>query len=739
MNKKKLSLVLSSSFLCSLAGGMAANSVLAAESLALEEVIVTARKRAESLQDIPMAITAFTAADIQDAGIRNVQDVAALTAGFNMSPLFGGDAATPVIRGLSTTIGEPNVGFFIDGVYTGSRLTMNRLLGNFVERIEVAKGPQSALYGRNAFGGAVNYVTRRPGEEFEGELEATFGSDGKQEFRATMGGPIGDGGLGYRVGLLSDEFDGYFKNELTGGDLDSRDTKGALGTLSWSGDSLNIDFNLMYSEEDNGDLANRQVQNNDLFGSFRGLPPANQMWNGDLPTFDDGYAVTPGGLEREQTFSSLKFDWDFGAATLTSITGYNDFSHLRTIDDDYSARVIHTTVTDTDVTELSQEFRLTGNTESSLQWMVGVYYYDLSDDTDLTSKYDDSIPVIHPLLFSSNTVTDQATQDLAIFGSLDWFITETLTLGVSGRYGEEDKDVDVLATNLNLGAQETFVADDSWSSFQPRVSLDWQFSDNHMAYASYAMAEKSGGFNVVTATGAILPEERFYDPETSDNYEIGIKSTMADGRVQTTLAAYYIKWEDQIVRAIGETGAVLNINAGESTSKGIEFEMQALLTQHLDLGLGISYNDAQYDDYFFAILGEIGIDPQLKGTTLQYTPEWTGNLSLGYTLPVFGNWEWVSRWDVDYIDDQTAVQSGNAIIEGVTKMNLRTSLRNDHWMLTLWSYNLTDEEYTSSGAFIRDPATVPGVFFEGGGFSAFNPLITAGEPQSYGATIQYSF
>ena len=739
MNKKKLSLILSSSFLCSMAGGMAASPALGADALALEEVIVTARKRAESLQEIPMAITAFTAADIQDAGIRSIQDVASLTAGFNMAPLFGGDAATPVIRGLSTTIGEPNVGFFIDGVYTGSRLTMNRLLGNFVERIEVAKGPQSALFGRNAFGGAVNYVTRRPGQEFEGEVEATFGSDGKQEFRATIGGPIGNSGFGYRLGLLSDEFDGYFKNELTGGDLDSRDTKGALGSLSWSGGSLTADFNLMYSEEDHGDLANRQLENNDFFGSFRGLPPANQIWVGNLPSFDDGYAVTPGGLEREQVFSSLKVDWDFGAATLTSITGYNDFSHTRATDDDYSALEIHATLTDNDVTELSQEFRLTGNTQNSLQWMIGVYYYDLSDDINLTSKYDDSIPFVHPLLASTNTITDQTTEDMAVFGSLDWFITDELTLGFSGRYGKEEKDVDVLNTDTNTGAQGTFSADDDWTSFQPRVSLDWQFSDYHMAYASYAFAEKSGGFNVVTVTGSILPEERFYDPETSDNYEIGIKSTFADGRVQTTLAAYYIKWEDQIVRAIGETGAVLNTNVGESTSAGIEFEVQAQLSEHWDLGMGISYNEAEYDDYFFAILGEIGLDPQLKGTTLQYTPDWTANMSLGYTLPVFGDWEWVSRFDVDYIDDQTAVQSGQAIIEGVTKMNLRTSLRNDHWMLTLWSYNLTDEKYTASGVFQRDPATVPNVFFQGGGFSAFNALVTAGEPLSYGATIQYSF
>jgi len=244
---------------------------------------------------------------------------------------------------------------------------------------------------------------------------------------------------------------------------------------------------------------------------------------------------------------------------------------------------------------------------------------------------------------------------------------------------------------------------------------------------------------VVTTTGAILPEERFYDPESSDNYEIGLKSTLADGRIQTTLAAYYIEWEDQIVRAIGETGAVLNTNAGKSTSMGIEFEMQAQLTQHMDLRLGVSYNDAQYDEYFFAILGELGLDPDLEGTTLQYAPDWTANASMGYTLPVFGDWEWVSRLDVDYIDDQSAVQTGQAIVESVTKVNLRTSLRNENWMITLWSYNLTDEGYNASGVFQSDPSTVPDVFFLGEGFSAFNPLVSAGDPRSYGATVRYSF
>ncbi len=167
--------------------------------------------------------------------------------------------------------------------------------------------------------------------------------------------------------------------------------------------------------------------------------------------------------------------------------------------------------------------------------------------------------------------------------------------------------------------------------------------------------------------------------------------------------------------------------------------MQAQVTRRLDLGMGISYNDAQYDEYVFAILEEIGANPDLSGKTLQYAPDWTANLSLGYTVPVFGDWEWVSRFDVDYIDDQSAVQTAQAVVEGVTKMNLRTSLRNEQWSLTLWSYNLTDEKYNSSGVFQRDPSIVPDVFFQGKGFAAFNALVSAGDPRSYGATVKYRF
>jgi len=743
MDSKKRLLALVTTLVCGSLGGLAPISVMAQDagdeaenSLVIEEIIVTARKREESLQDIPVAVTAFSAADIEAAGLRDVRDVAALTPGFNVAPLFGGDASTPVIRGLSTTIGEANVGFFVDGVYMGARQTMSNLLGNFVERIEVAKGPQSALYGRNTFGGAINYVTRKPSGVFEGEVEGIYGSDGKQSIRATVGGPFGDSRLSYRVAALSDQFDGFYKNELTGGTLDDRDTKSALGALYWEGESVDIDFNMVYSEVDDGDAPMRFEENNDFFTSFAGLPPDYQMFTGEVPAHKDGFAMTPGGVDREQLFSSLKIEWDYGSGIFTSITGYNDFSHDRSTDSDYSANDYHYTTSYNDVTEISQEFRLTSTGDGNVRWMAGVYLYSLDNDNDIHAAYQG---FLLPIFGGATSVTSEETDSLAVFGSLDWDINDSMTLGFMARYGNEEKSVLAVDTPLPVGAPGVYENKDDWNSFQPRVSFDWRFSDDHMAYVSWAYAEKAGGFNIVTLTGNVLPEERTYDPETSNNYEIGMKSTWADGRVLTTLAAYYIKWDDQIVRAIGGQGALLNINAGQTTSKGIEFELMAQLSENWDLRAGLSYNDSKYDEYFFAILAAIGMDPVLDGTELQYTPDFTGNISLGYTLPMSSGWDWFNRLDASYADSQTIVQTANAYVGSANRVNFRTGFSNDNWVVTLWAYNLFEPDTASTGVFTGNPSRLPDLFIFGTrqGFPAFSPLVTSPDRASYGVTVKY--
>lgn len=707
------------------------------ESRLLEEVTVYARKRAESLQEVPMAITAFSAADIESAGFRDATDVASLTPGFNMAPLFGGDASTPVIRGLSTTIGEPNVGFFVDGVYLGSRLTMTRLLGSFIQRIEVARGPQSALYGRNTFGGAINYVTKPPSAEFEGEAEISVGSDGARVARATLGGPLGDSNWSYRLGALYDTFDGFYTNELTGGRLDEREDLAFLGSLMWNSDNLDVTLNLTHDSVDNGDAALRFVPNNSNFASFLGRPPAYQMYTGTVPSYTSGYAVTPGGLDISQTFGSLNIHWNLDSVTFSSITGYNNFSHDREADTDYTAQELHFTTTYTDHTEWSQEFRFTSNTDGPVQWMAGVYGYSMDEDIDLTAAY---VGPWLPVLGGTNNLTDQETSSWAFFGSLNWDITDTVAMTLDARYGNEEKKVTAVDTNVNTGAQATFRDKNDWSSFLPKLTLSWQASDTQMLYGSYAYSEKSGGFNIVTASGAILPEERSYDPEESDNYEIGLKSIWAGGRVITTVSGYYTKWDDQIVRAIGQTGALLNINAGKTTSKGIEFDMMAQVTDKLDIRAGAAYNQSQYDKYLFAILAAIGMDPVLDGNPLQYAPEWTFNFSANYTQPLSAGWDWFTRLDWDYLDRQSIVQTADAWTDSSNRLNLRTGFENDNWTITAWVYNLLDNDATVTGAFTFDPGQVPRLFSgQATGISAFNGLVSGPELRSYGLTVKYRF
>jgi len=709
-------------------------------SVALEEVTVYARKRAESMQDVPIAITAFGLAEIEAAGIRDVVDVAALTPGFNIATLFSGDGSTPVIRGMSTTIGEPNVGFFVDGIYMGSRQTMTAILGNFVQSIEIAKGPQSALYGRNTFGGAVNYVTRQPSEDFEGEAEVQYGSDGRQVVRAMFGGPFGDSNFSYRLGAMYDSFDGFYTNELTGGSLDARETKGALGSILWQGENADVTFNVVIDQTDNGDSPLQWVENNNYFGSAFGLPPDFQLFTGQLPDITDGYANTPGGLERDQVFSSLNINWELGNMIFTSITGYNDFDHTRAIDDDYEARDIHFVTTTSSVTELSQEFRLTSDSDGPFTWMAGIYGYSREETIVGDSRYQGFLFGIFGGGLNNNQLD---TDNIAAFGSFGWDITDALTITLSGRYGQEDKSVDVTDTPLVPpgSAGVNYKDNDSWTAFLPRLDVAWRLNDDHMAYFSYAQSAKSGGFNTVTVGGAIAPDERTYEPENSDNYEIGLKSTFSDGRLATNIAAYYVNWTDQIVRALGATGVVLNENAGETTSKGIEAELLGQLTDKLNVRLGVAYNDIKYDEYIFGALAGLGIDPDLAGKTLQYSPEWTANISVGYVQPVGAEWEWFTRLDYDYQDEMTAVQTADAFTGSSDRLNINTGFGNDNWRITLWAYNLLENETATSGVYLPNPSMAPDVFVFGSrpGFQVFQGLVTGPQLRSYGLTLKYDF
>ncbi len=732
----------------------------AADESGRDVIIVTTRKREESLQTVPVAVTAFSAEDIASARITSVEDIALLTPGFTFAPLFGGGASTPVIRGQSTTIGEPNVGFFIDGVYQSSRTIMDSLLGDSIARVEVAKGPQSALYGRNTFAGAVNFVTKDPSNDFEGTLELTAGKSGHFDGRANISGPIIEDGLYFRLGGRFFRRDGYFTNELTGGDLDDRRTIVLSGALTATpAPNFEATLRVGYEDTNDGDDPLRFAANN--FGPANPtpapLPDALQGFLGEVPNEQTGFAVSPGFQNRENLTISLSMDWEVADGyTLTSITGYNDFDNATAIDNDYEARSIRFSTGETSQQEFSQELRITSPGDQRFRWMLGGFYYDLDLETDTTDLFVDGAAALAAALAPTPlggllpaggiSTTTQTTESFAVFGQLQYDITDRLGFAFDGRWTTEEKTALAVDTNPLTMAQGTFQETANFDNFVPRITLDYQASDDIFLYASAAKAVKTGGFNVVTAAGAILDSERTYQPEKSWNYELGAKTTFADGRVQLNLAGFYIDWNDQIVRALGATFAVLNANAGETSVKGIETELRANLAPGLDFTGGFAYTDSTYDSYNFAILAAFGFDPILDGTRLQFVSEYTANSTLQYTRPLTGDFDWASRIDVSYQSEQSIIQTADAFVGASTLVNLRTGIENDRYSFSIWVENLTNEKSAVTGAFLPNQAsrfdTAASLVTPMAtplGFTAFQGLVTSRNPRIWGATVRLKF
>lgn len=740
-------------------GSITIPALAQSETLVLEEIVVSARRRDESLQDVPLAITAFTAADIQDAGIDNAEDLALQTPGFNFAKLFGQNSSTPVIRGMSTTIGEPNVGFFVDGVYQSSRNIMDAMLSGNIERVEVAKGPQSALYGRNTFAGAINFVSREPTQETTGVLEATAGNGGHKKIRANISGPLVKNSAFYQLGALHSKTDGFFNNELTGADLDTQQSTIFTGALLfYPDDDSKIIARAGYDRTRDGDYAQRFLVNgHSLTNPLPApLPPALQGYEGEFTNFEDGFAVTPGHNHHNNLTTSLTARFDFDRFSVTAITGYNDLSIDIAADNDYEARSIRYLTRKTDQQELSQELRLTSANDGALHWVVGGYYYRLETDSHNIDHFVDAALSLSVALQGSplaallppgvDNVTEEETESFAVFGSLDVDITDRMTATLEGRWTMEEKNVVAVDTNPLTKVASSFKQDADFDNFVPRFTLNYQVGDTAMIYGSVAKAVKTGGFNVNTAAGAILDSERTYAPEKSWNYELGVKNTLADGRVNVNAAVFYTRWDDQIVRALGKTFSILNANAGETSVKGIEIELRAELIEGLDVSTGLAYIDSAYDRYTFGAMSAVGYDPVLDGARLQYVPEFQANVSAQYLAILSDNVAWKTRFDISHETDQSVVQNAKAYIGDTTLVNVRTGVETKSWDITLWVKNLFEEDTAAGGLFVTNYATrfdtahsLVNPTITPVGFQVFNGLSWSRNPREWGLTARYKF
>jgi iron complex outermembrane recepter protein len=464
------------------------------------DIVVTARKREENLQDVPVAITAFSSEDIKSARIEGIADVAKLSPGLVFTPLFGRQNQLPIIRGAAQTFGQLNVGVFLDGIYLSGKGGVDLEL-NDLERIEVVRGPQSALYGRNTFAGAINYVTARPGDALGGRVEGTVGDHGLYKVQASIDGPLSDT-LRFRIGGFSRKFDGFYRSSIDGGRVDFEKSYGGIATLEFKPtDAFTLTLRGSYSKSEDGQPPSSVIRNNSAPGLPAGSPAGtvrNLLYIGQVPEIaPNGVTVNtttaPGQPsrygDREDTIrASATIEYDFGNATMTAITAYARRDAEYTFDGDNticSAAIAPSTTgcpnfgfpfapaipvgssrfalssSDGYLRDISQELRFASSGKQTIDWLIGFFYYNNRNagiDRGL-SPLTTSGPTAYSSFNTNYSYPDQKvdTQSYAAFGSLTLHANEKLSLTGELRYEYEEQQFRQRPTYVTSAPRSTLV------------------------------------------------------------------------------------------------------------------------------------------------------------------------------------------------------------------------------------------------------------------------------------------
>ncbi len=701
---------------------------------ALEEIIVTARKREESVQDIPLSVSALTAETMERAGIDDLASVADFTAGLLYQDYGGGGLGSPVIRGQAQTdIGsvESNVGVFVDGVFVTSRGNLEFGLLD-MERVEVVKGPQSALYGNNTFAGAINYVSKRPTEELSGKVSATVGDAGRFDVSGALSGTLVDDVLRGRIAGGYSEFDGTIDNSI-GGDLGGYDEKYAVSAqLDYTPtDSFEARTYLYYGEGSMDPTAGFIYLNN--CGGFNSLQSDTITGRGGTIFryfCGDMFAPDQVTVREELTFGNktnsllayVSLGWDITEKlSLSSLSSIGDYDSDAVVEFFYNAPLD----TPPELRQLlvpifggsedwSQELRLDYAGDGRLDWTAGVYLNSFEVDQNFGVGF----PGNPRQVINRDTLTDS---DLwSVFAGIDYALSDTVDLRVEGRYQSDDRNVRLI--DINAGT-ETELSDE-FSDTTFRASIDYAVTDTIMVYTSVAKGSKSGGFN-----NTPLVAEQTFDPEENLVYEAGIKSTLLDGALQINAAIFHAEWSDAQIRGPSQVPGNPNItqNAGNVTTPGGEIDVSWAITDNWLLTAGYAYSDPTFDSGTTDIQhgrrcntpedcgltagpGGVGID--VSGNRVDRSVQHTAYLSSTFSWNV-NDYEFYFRADGSHTGDQPQRSLNLQWLPSRTLVNARTAvIMPNGWELALWARNLFDEQYIYSA--LNQPEFFPSSTFSTG-------------------------
>jgi iron complex outermembrane receptor protein len=747
----------------------------AQRNAAIEEIVVTARKRAENLQSVPLSIQAFSETELRRGMTLNLDDLAESTLGLSFTDVNGA-YQNPAIRGLAQTnqLGlEGNVGVFIDGVYLDNRSGLE--FGNMeLERIEVVKGPQSALYGRNTFAGAINYVTKAPNlQEFEGLLEGTLGNRDRWTVRGALNAPIVRDKLAVRVFGGAGEFGGTVKNLRDGsrkGGYRDRDTIGAQ-VLFQPIEPLTLRVFATRNKRDDEQPATVVFgydRINNCGAAFnlnpvRGAPPIlfKSLYCGGRPDVDT-VNLDPRGRGNSGTvdliYGTLSYEFTAFTATFQASHTKSDFSTFvdqagdptaftRVLSGNFSQQFFTDSASDVGESD-SYELRLQSNGESAWRWLVGGSYYDTLGGTALASR---ATPVgqLEPLQPLTRVERRLETKEKAAFGSLGYEFGR-FTATAELRYTDVDQVFNGQTIILFLPLPPTIVPrnEQSFSAWTPRFIADYRITDDFMVYATVGRGWKQGGFNPQNA-----PFDR-YEPEANWSYEIGFKSTWWDDRVVLNGAAYYIDWSNlQINQTINALGSTAITNIGGATSKGFELETQIALTENLSLRAGITLLDPQFkngtqDASLFTICGlrpDSGIvgapcSIDVSGKRVARVSSRQAFLGATYTMPeLIAGFDAYVRADFSHQNGKYAENLNFGSSGSINLTNLRLGLTNDAFEFAFWINNLFDETYARSQLVATSPSANNFCIPRGQNCSLYETRVYLGDRRTFGITGTYRF
>lgn len=680
----------------------------------IEEVTVTARKREERIQDIPESLTVFSAQDIENAGISRIADVAANVPNLILQPSYRQGVVNISARGLTTPQqGDSPVVLNIDGVQAPAQDFINQDLFD-IERIEVLKGPQGALYGAGAIGGAINIITKRPSNHIEGFAKASYGKNEAQRYVAGLSGPLVQDRVLFRLAGAHERRDGYIRNELTGKLVDFVDETTVRGSLYMDLDALRIDLRASYMDGENGAS---------FYETFPLLPDPipeiDLLFGGPLGRLGSdisaGRYVNRSNVQteeqREVLTSSLKIEYDLGGGVLTSVTGYNESNQEDYGDLDFQPADILLQDVRFDAKVFNTELRYSSDLDKRLRWMGGLFFQKreiynqvivlLGDMTIGHKSLEESRnnPANAVLTDGRDAVDSEAW---GVFLSTNYDLTDALTLTAAARYDEVDVATRYLGADPLFLALPQQVAARTFQKLQPQLNLAYRINDDVMAYVDLARGFRTGVPNPTAAFSGGLP--RFIEPEVADTAEVGLKNTLLGGRLVLNAALFYSQIDNRHHYFYGASLQSMT-TYDEAEVYGLEVDLIAALAPGLRLQASgglmsaqiVSHEITRYLDFN---TGEVALVLDNKGNTLPDTPEKTLRLALDYEFPLTASVALTARAAYRYAD-RIFFDTENLIDDGGAKefVDLRLGLRGARWSVTSFLDNATDERTYSNYAY----------------------------------------